>query len=176
MGRTMRLTSLAVAAVAACMIAGCERPAAAAATNDTPVVSVGPDDAEVNAAIAEARRNLPIFWKMLERRPAGVDSFALKIAFPTSGSGAEHIWIDVNSRSGDDIVGVINNDPEFRPDLKLGMTVHVKASQISDWQYRKDAMLYGHFTTRVLVKHMKADEAADTLKLLSPTPLEQRAG
>jgi uncharacterized protein YegJ (DUF2314 family) len=167
---------LAVAmAVAATLACGCQKQAVGAQstqTADAPVVFAQSNDAEVNAAIAEARGNLPRLWQLFESRPSDIDMYSLKIAFPTSGGGAEHIWIEVVSRDGDNIVGTIDNDPEYRPDLKLGMTVHVKASQISDWSYRRGGKLFGHFTTRVLVRRMQPAEAADTLKLLSPTPLE----
>jgi len=100
-----------------------------------------------------------------------VDSFAVKVAFPT-GNGNEHIWVDVISHTGDDITGTIDNNPEFRPDLKDGMTVTVKEANVSDWGYLRDGRLYGNFTTRVLVKHMAPDEAAQVKAMLSETALE----
>jgi len=46
----------------------CAQPVLAAALSepdsDSPMVSVTSNDAEVNAAIAEARKTLPYFWKV----------------------------------------------------------------------------------------------------------------
>ena len=154
--------------------AACRNPVAAqtASSKEAPMAYVDSGDAEVNAAIVQARRYLPQFWAKFDQQPAGVDFYTVKVAFPTSGGGAEHIWVDVISHQGDVIVGKIDNDPEYRKDLKIGQIVDVKAADISDWSYRRDGKLFGHFTTRVLLKHVSPAEAEETRQMLAPTPLE----
>jgi uncharacterized protein YegJ (DUF2314 family) len=172
--RRFQALRLVLALACVCAGAACHPPASAQSSQapEAPIAYVDKQDAEVNASIAEARRNLPIFWRTFDRQPEGVDRYGLKIRFPTQSGGGEHIWIDVTSRNGDDIVGVIDNDPEYRPDLKLGMTVHVKAADITDWSYRRGGKMFGGFTTRVLLKHLDEADAAKTRTLLSPSPVE----
>ena len=90
----------------------------------------------------------------------------------TRAGGSENIWVKDLSRNGDQISGVLNNAPADIPGLSLGSKVTFKASQVSDWGYMKNAKLYGHFTTRILMSRASPDEQAALGKVLSPSPLE----
>lgn len=134
---------------------------------------ISPDgDAQVDAAIVEARKTLPIFWSKFDAKPAGYDHFALKVGLPAGGGGEEHIWMNVVSRSGGKVVGELANDPYDLEGLKSGSRVEVDEALISDWQYQKGGKLYGHFTTRALSSRANAAQRAEAAELFPPQPLE----
>lgn len=121
-----------------------------------PIVSVSSQDPEMNAAIAEARRTLPEFLKVVDRPPAG----ARDISFKYPLEGVEHIWVSNVSHRGNVLVGELDNDPAA-PGYRLGQRVEVPLSQVSDWAWRgSDGVMRGHRTTRVLLKRIAPDEAA----------------
>ncbi len=138
-----------------------------------PVVMASDADPEVNAAIAEARRTLPEVWRRMAQRGPGESG--LKVALRTSRGGYEHIWVDSIVRQDGRITARLANDPDNIPGLKLGSPVVVDPAAISDWSYRSGGRLYGHFTTRVLLKRASPEEAQQIQALLSPTPLEPDA-
>ncbi|MDP3749315.1 MAG: DUF2314 domain-containing protein [Phenylobacterium sp.] len=137
------------------------------------VVSTG--DPAATTPEVEARKTLPIFWSKVEGAPAGVGEFRLKIGLPTPNGAVEHIWTDLVSRSSEEIVGTIANDPVNLPDLKFGAVVRIDPETISDWSYVKGEKLYGAYTMRALLDRMPADERAEALALLSAQPLEAGA-
>jgi uncharacterized protein YegJ (DUF2314 family) len=157
-------------AATALLAAGCD--AAPFRPKQDELVVVGEHDAEVNAAISRARETLPVFWKVYEARPAGVDDYSIKVALKTEGGGQEHIWIRDIAHDGEQIRGNLANEPEYLPNLVLGSPVAVTTADVSDWTYRKDGKYYGHFTTRALFRHMDPKEADALRANFSPEPLE----
>jgi uncharacterized protein YegJ (DUF2314 family) len=135
------------------------------------VMPVKLSDAAMSAAIAEAQQNLPVFWSLFDRKPSGFADYRIKIAFPIPG-GAEAMWIKPTGHQDDHIDGVLTDDSAFRPDLKEGMTVHVRESDVDDWGYSHKGRLWGNFTTVLLFDEMTPEEAAFTRSVLGPTRLE----
>src|ERR1019366_3766539 len=161
-------------AVAACAAAA----SASHAQEPTPirrpegsVMPVKTSDAAMNAAIADAQRNLHVFWSVFDSKRAGFADYRVKIAFPIPG-GSEAMWIEPTAHRGDVIEGVLTDDSAFRADLKKGMTVHVKASQVDDRGYSHEGRLWGNFTTVLLFGEMTPDEASFTRSVLGPTRVE----
>ncbi|SFK19984.1 YegJ family protein [Caulobacter sp. UNC279MFTsu5.1] len=136
------------------------------------IVNFGADDAEMNAAIAAARKTLPVFWNHLRTKPGEPSS--LKVGLATS-NGHEHIWVSDIEAKGDTITGRLANDPDNLPGLKLGSPVTFTRAQISDWAYEKNGKLYGHYTTRIVIKHIDPAEAAQVRAMLSENPVESDA-
>jgi uncharacterized protein YegJ (DUF2314 family) len=136
------------------------------------VVNFGEDDAEMNAAIAAAHKTLPVFWKHLQAHPGEPSS--LKVGLVSS-NGHEHIWVSEIRVKGDKITGRLANDPDDLPGLKLGSPVSFTEDQISDWAYEKNGKLYGHYTTRIVIKHIDPAEAAPVRAMLSENPVESDA-
>jgi uncharacterized protein YegJ (DUF2314 family) len=132
------------------------------------------DQKAIDAASAQARATLPTFWAAFDAAPSKQD-FTIKAGMPTKTGPAEHIWIQVSGRQGDEISGLLANEPFDIPNLHLRSPVTVTTAQVSDWAYPKGGKLYGHFTTRVLMPQMAADEQAQMKTALAPTPLEQPA-
>ena len=139
---------------------------------EPPLIEVAPTDAAMNAAIKEARRTLPIFRRIFDRRPRDVEAYWIKIAMPTYGGGHEYIWVYDLSWGAGTVTGKLANEPEHLPGLHLDSKVTVKQETIADWAYLKRGKLYGHFTTRVLAARMSEREAAEARAAFAPQPLE----
>jgi uncharacterized protein YegJ (DUF2314 family) len=154
-----------LAAVLACSVA-------AACTAKDKIARVRADDPTVNAAIAQARATLPIFWKKFDAHAPGVSAYRIKAALTSAHGGVEHIWIDVLSHSGVAVRGTLANDPADLADLKFGSEVTAPVEKISDWMYQKDGKIYGAFTLRVLADRQGSAERARVRAMLPPTPLE----
>ena len=121
------------------------------------VIDVGADDAEMNAAIAKARKMLPHFWQVLEKPERGESDFALKVKI-TDNNGTEHFWtIDID-KSGGKIMGTINNDPNVVETVKLGTRMEIPEADISDWMYVRDEKMIGNYTIVPLFREMSDDQ------------------
>jgi len=156
---TALAAALAVAAATAPALAQAERP-----------MFFESDDRDMNAAIAEARRTLPMFWRAYELR-AG-EQFTVKVAFDNSEGGREHLWIGNFRRNGDAFTGQLVNAPALLPGKKLGDWMEFSEHQISDWSYVKNNRLWGSFTTRVILSRMDPSALPELRAFLSPTPVE----
>jgi uncharacterized protein YegJ (DUF2314 family) len=128
-------------------------------------------DGAMNAAIADAQRNLHVFWSLFDSKRTGFADYRIKIRFQVPG-GAEAIWIKPTAHSGDAIEGVLTDDSMFRTDLKKGGMVRVNTSEVDDWGYSHKGRLWGNFTTVVLLSEMTPDEAAFTRSVLGATRVE----
>lgn len=116
--------------------------------------SVSASDADMRAAIEKARQQLPEFRRALEedfRRIIPVISRALvKASFRTRRAGTtEHLWLEEIEFSGDNIVGIVANEPDDVPDIELGSTVTVAPAEVSDWIYWIGEETFGGFTVDI---------------------------
>jgi len=146
-----------------------------AATLQDQVIAVQAEDPEMNAAIEQARKSLPAFWARFDAPGSESSGFTLKVKLPTAHQSFEHIWVADLDRNGDTISGRIADEPQDIPGRKLGDTISFSSSQVSDWGYVSNGLLWGYFTTRVLVTRIPSEEAEPLLQILSPTPLEPEA-
>jgi len=113
------------------------------------------DDAEMNAAVEEARRRLPEFRRALDadaRRVVPLIEVALvKVRFESGITGkAEHMWLEDAGFEEDNIVGTLANEPKNVPELSKGQWVSVPVDAVSDWAYRENGRTFGGFTIRVM--------------------------
>lgn len=136
-------------------------------------IEVAEDDAAMDAAIASAKASLPLFWGRFEARTPEYSDFTVKAGMTTAGGqGTEHIWIDLVDYRDGKIRGRLANEPvHLGEHLAYGSEVEVPESIISDWGYTKGEVIYGHFTTRVLMTRQDPDATLAEYGL-SPTPLE----
>ncbi|MDO9383076.1 MAG: DUF2314 domain-containing protein [Hyphomicrobiaceae bacterium] len=123
------------------------------------VIRVPDDDAEMVAAIAKARATLPEFWREMEAPGPGVESFALKVAIPYGTDRHEHFWLTDVERRGDQISGIISNDPNNATHVAKGDRYEFTEADISDWLIRRDGKMVGNETMRPLLKRMPAEQA-----------------
>ena len=129
-------------------------------------IDVAKDDAEMTAAIARARAELPQFWQVFERRERGESDFALKVGI-TDGNGTEHFWANEIARTNGQTMGTINNDANIVKKVKLGDRIVIPEADISDWTYTRDGKMAGNYTLRVLFKKMSADEVERYKKMMA---------
>ena len=103
------------------------------------------DDPDVNAAIAQGKRNVPDFLAAL----SDPDAFNITFKFPLG--GYEHIWVINVRRDGDYLTGVLDNAP-IQKGWAKGDAVRVPVAEISDFFFcDADSKPHGHYTTKVFL-------------------------
>ncbi|MFK5921283.1 MAG: DUF2314 domain-containing protein [Verrucomicrobiota bacterium] len=120
------------------------------------LVGLPDDHPEMLAAKKKARESLPGFFRIMEGHSEELTEFSVKVAFPTD-LGDEHIWVSDLSLEARGLKGLLANDPNNIPGIKLGDEVVVEENRISDWSYCEGGVFQGHFTTKVLLPHMKEE-------------------
>jgi uncharacterized protein YegJ (DUF2314 family) len=133
------------------------------------VISVDADDKAMNAAIASARKTLPLFWAKLEKPGAGEIDFHLKVQIEDK-NGVEHFWCGDVQRQDGKLSGVINNDPQVVKNVSTGQRVTFKNEQISDWLFMRDGKMIGNYTLRPLLSKMPKKERRELEAILGPLP------
>jgi uncharacterized protein YegJ (DUF2314 family) len=123
------------------------------------VVSVLSEDKEMNAAIKKARTSLDVFWKSYETPGPGEADFALKVAISGNGS-TEHFWLTRIQRDGENLSGLISNQPQSVKTVKMGQRFSFTTDMISDWTFKRNGKLVGNETMRVLLPRMPEEQAA----------------
>ena len=149
-------------------------PAGAALAQDRPhtVTGARKGDVEIRAARDEARRTLPDFWRRLEADPQLRERASLKVEF-VKGENSEAMWVGQLRRGPDGrIMGVLNNKPVMVTNVKQGDAVTVDPDLIMDWTYHRGGRAWGHYTTRVLLKRMPAEQRAQYDGYFSDTAVE----
>jgi uncharacterized protein YegJ (DUF2314 family) len=128
------------------------------------MVYVPAADAAMNGAIEKARSSLLGFRAALASPPSGSSGFAVKVGFPYGNDAShEHIWLTEVEFSGDQVSGVVNNEPVDATQVRLGQKVTAPISAVSDWMYVDNGVLKGGFTVRVLLDRMSPTERDKTL-------------
>ncbi len=129
-------------------------------------------DVQMNKAQAAARASLDHFWAIKDADPSNAEIHIIKVGLPTNSGTLEHIWVEDISRHGATYKGTLANEPyDLANGLGYGDKVKFTARQISDWAYSENGRMRGHFTTRVLVKSLPRDQAAQILASLHESPL-----
>lgn len=167
--RTLLLAAAAVLAMSSTVLA--QTPGNGPKKDE--IVGFRESDAAMNAAIAEARRSLPIFWTLLETDPVVAASGKIKVSFDTPG-GPEHMWVREIRREGAVVKGLLDNRPVWLKGFAKGDAVTVDPADISDWSYIRHDRMYGSYTTRVMLPHLPAEQRETYRKFLSDKPLEDR--
>lgn len=128
-------------------------------------------DPAMVAATQKARGSLDHFWTVLEAAE-DTDTFAIKAGLDTNDGSLEHIWIADLSRDGKVMSGVLANQPyNIVGDPDLGDKVTFRTNQVTDWSYIEGEKMRGHYTTRVLMKNMPSNEAAQMESILHERPM-----
>ncbi|RZL36523.1 MAG: DUF2314 domain-containing protein [Pedobacter sp.] len=121
--------------------------------NEPTIYSVDEDDAEMNKAMKTAKQTLDSFNYALKNNTRIFTFFGLKKRF-VENDDVEHIWIGNVKFENGKYFGVIDNLPEKIKDVKIGDTVEIGKSEISDWMYIKNSQLHGGYTIRLLRNRM----------------------
>jgi uncharacterized protein YegJ (DUF2314 family) len=74
------------------------------------------------------------------------------------------MWIEVLSETNGVIDGVVANEAEDTREVKMGQSVSVKLSEISDWKYVDGGKLMGGYTIRYFYDRMSPKEKDEFIK------------
>lgn len=113
-----------------------------------PVIDVDSDDPRMVAAVAEARRQFPVFERAF-REQDGTD-FSVKTLVRDANGDGECIWVAVDRIVDGRIHGRLGNDPVKLKSLFLEAPVCVEAAEIEDWLFVRDEKPQGLFTVSVI--------------------------
>lgn len=123
--------------------------------NQPDIYDVKSTDNEMNAAIEKANQTLTDFNAALLNPEIEVKSLKVKFQNETD---AEHIWLSNIEFKDGKYSGVLDNEPEYITEYKIGDKVNVDSKNISDWMYIDNGKLYGGYTIKVLRNRMSEDE------------------
>lgn len=112
---------------------------------------------ELLAASAKAKAELPDLQKAFAATLQPGEYIDVKAPFATPGGGREWMWVDVTKWKGDDIEGILENDPEEAPGLRAGQRVNVRQQDVFDYMHHFDNRTEGN-TTGEIIKKMTESE------------------
>jgi len=142
-----------------------------------PVINFAVDDPEMSRAIAEARAHVDLVLSKLVSEDGEIHpALNLKAGLPVNQLDieVEVIWVEQLRLDGDRFFGVLANEPAYLPGLNLGDQVSFTRADIADWSvFSTDGRMYGHYTTRVLLRDLPRSEAQPIEDLLSPDALPE---
>lgn len=88
---------------------------------------------KLTAASQKARTKLPGLRADFVSGLEPGEYIMLKAPFGTSNDGTEWMWVEVSSWKGDDIEGVLKNEPFDVPELHAGQIVKISESDVFDY-------------------------------------------
>ena len=141
------------------------------------VIKVVTYDHALAEAFRGARQTLATAIAATEKRNGRFSpSLALRAALPVSDPDVkvELIWVDTIRRKGKGFTGRLASHPQHMPGKRIGSSVDFAHSQIADWAVQaEDGRYYGYFTTRVMLKYLDAEKAAEVEAILVPRIVPQ---
>lgn len=126
--------------------------------DENEVVFVGTRDADMVAAIRQARATLDEFLAISASPPPGTDGFKLKVMVK-DGTETEHFWVTPFYPTSEGFEGILANEPRVVRNVRAGQTLRFTRSEISDWGYTKNGRQIGSYTVCVLFKKMPKHQA-----------------
>lgn len=125
------------------------------------------DDKKMIAAYIKAQDTFKYFWRELywehRRIVAALDVAYVKVAFSQHNDSdnepiVEHMWIKNIGFDGNNIRGVLINDPNKLTNVANGDSVEIPLAQVSDWLFSIRGETYGGFTIQVIRSEMTSEE------------------
>lgn len=109
--------------------------------------------AALEAASADAKSRLPELRTLFNKGLAPGEYIQIKAPFATPGGGQEWMWVEVNKWQGDEIEGLLKNEPHDIPDLHGGQLVKVRQQDVFDYYRRHpDGREEGNRTSEIIQK------------------------
>ncbi|MEL6679032.1 MAG: DUF2314 domain-containing protein [Pseudomonadota bacterium] len=126
------------------------------------ITNVQGADAQMNAAIADARQTLPFFWNRLVEPGPGESGFMVKVSVPVTHPSVvrELIWAHPISGTPDLFDAELANTPRHFEGLAFETVISVTDDQIVDWIYFQDGRVAGGYTQRLLDARLPVAERA----------------
>jgi uncharacterized protein YegJ (DUF2314 family) len=108
-------------------------------------------DAALRAASERARAQLPMLQKVFQNGLTPGEQLQVKVPFATADGGKEWMWVEVLEWKGDQIKGVLRNEPRNVPGVKVGQTVSARQSDVFDYlRIFADGRTEGNETSKLL--------------------------
>lgn len=149
---------------AALFLVGCSNPDPEAAREEK-------FQRDLAAATEQARAHLSYFWDHQKAPMADEYDFLVKAKFPAEKPAEpEQLWLEVTDHDDKAVTGKLASQPQRQPGLKKGDEVTVKPADIVDWAFFQGESLLGHYTTRVTLPRMPADQAEAMASMLGENP------
>ncbi|AIM60135.1 DUF2314 domain-containing protein [Cellulophaga lytica] len=124
-------------------------------------------DDEMSLAFKKAQETFKYFWREMyweyRRVIPGLDLAIVKFPFEQTFKGEseptiEHMWVRNISFDGENITGVLANNPMQLTNVAEGDTVSCSRSKISDWMFATSGKTYGGFTIHTLRSGMSDEK------------------
>ena len=114
------------------------------------------NDTELQTASERAKKKLPALKAAFQAGLQPGEIILLKAPFATTDDSVEWMWVEVTQWPGEQITGILRNEPRYVPSLKAGQTVQVKQSEIFDYMRRTaDGKKEGNETGDILSRRPK---------------------
>ena len=125
-------------------------------------------DAELDAAIEQARASLEDFLAKITTPHPDRSFVAVKVRFVPPGESVQDIWVDEVTYTGGVLRGLMGDDiPSLR--LEAGEMIRVAEEDIVDWMIVEDGKMVGGYTIRLAVQRMSPEEREQFLETLDYT-------
>ncbi|MBS7254733.1 DUF2314 domain-containing protein [Flavobacterium branchiicola] len=116
-------------------------------------------------AYKKAQETFKYFWRELSweyrRIIPALDVACVKLAFTQEIDNetiVEHMWINDINFDGENIYGILINDPGSLTNVNNGDEVAIPINQISDWLFATKGITYGGFTIQAMRSEMSDEE------------------
>ena len=130
-----------------------------------PTITISAADADLEAAIAEARDSLDTVITKISTSGTDRTFVALKVRFRPPDELPQDIWVDDVTYTNGIFRGNVGDDiPALK--LEMGETVSVDQDDILDWMIVEDGKLVGGYTIRLAVQRMSPEERERFLETL----------
>ncbi len=110
-------------------------------------------DEELLAASQRAKDKLPELQAAFQKGLAPGEFIQVKCPFKTKDNGTEWMWVEIATWKGDDITGMLKNEPYYIPTLHGGQTVNVSQKDVFDYIHTfPDGRTEGNETSAIIEK------------------------
>lgn len=110
-------------------------------------------DDELNEASRKAKEKLPLLRAEFTKGFAPGEFLLVKAPFATPDEGHEWMWVEVIKWKGDNIIGLLQNDPFNVRGLHAGQTVEVSEAKVFDYiRVHADGTSEGNETAKLIEK------------------------
>lgn len=132
--------------------------------NPSPIFMAQQDDPAMVQAVKSAQQKFRFFWRELawehRRILPALDVACVKAPFSDSDeeSEVEQMWFNEISFDGKFVSGKLVNSPNRLKSVKVGDTVHLPITGISDWMYAIRGQVFGGYTVNAIRAGMSSAE------------------
>jgi uncharacterized protein YegJ (DUF2314 family) len=126
------------------------------------VAYVDDEDEAMTRAFEKARASLDEFFRLAKSPKEGTEAYAIKVGV-SDGDNTEYFWVNQFEVNGDEISGVLNNEPESVKKYRMGERFTFSRDDVVDWTYMEPAArrMHGNYTACALLSHEDPKDAEE---------------